>query len=68
MDQNKIIPSLWFSTEGGNISEVIDYYKNIFGSDFEDGDIVPLGKQQTANNGSHPRTHAIPHWIYHDKE
>ena len=40
---NKIVPSLWFHTDKGSISVVIDYYKNIFGNDFKAGAIVPLG-------------------------
>ena len=43
MKHNKIIPSLWFSTDSGNISIVVEYYKNIFGNDFEEGGIVPHG-------------------------
>jgi predicted 3-demethylubiquinone-9 3-methyltransferase (glyoxalase superfamily) len=49
MSYNKIIPSLWFNTESGNISMVIDYYKNIFGSDFESGNIMPLGQTPSGN-------------------
>ena len=49
MSYNKIIPSLWFNTELGNISLVIDYYKNIFGSDFEAGNIMPLGQTPSGN-------------------
>ncbi len=41
--QNKIIPSLWFSETGGNISHIIDYYKNIFGGSFEAGNVMDLG-------------------------
>jgi predicted enzyme related to lactoylglutathione lyase len=42
MTSNKIIPSLWFTADSGNISNVMEYYKNIFGTDFEAGQIVPL--------------------------
>jgi predicted 3-demethylubiquinone-9 3-methyltransferase (glyoxalase superfamily) len=49
MNQNKIIPSLWFNTDGGNISEVVEYYKNIFGSDLEEESIVPLGETPSGN-------------------
>ena len=42
MSQDKIIPSLWFNTDSGNITSVIDYYKHIFESDFEAGQIMPL--------------------------
>ncbi len=43
MGHNKIIPSLWYSTDGGYLSKVIEYYKGIFGSALEEGTIVPLG-------------------------
>jgi predicted 3-demethylubiquinone-9 3-methyltransferase (glyoxalase superfamily) len=49
MSYNKIIPSLWFNTESGNISLVIDYYKNIFGTDFEAGNVMPLGQTPSGN-------------------
>ena len=44
MLQNKIVPSLWFCKDGGNISKIIEYYKNIFGKDFQQGQIIPLGE------------------------
>ena len=43
MKQSKIVPCLWFNTEGGKISLVIDYYKNIFGKDFKESAVTPLG-------------------------
>lgn len=49
MNQNKILPCLWFCTEGGNISKLIEYYKNIFGKDFQDGQIIPLGETPSGN-------------------
>ena len=49
MNHNKIIPSLWFRTENGNISFVIEYYKNIFGKDFKEGDTVALGETPSGN-------------------
>lgn len=49
MNHNKIIPSLWFNTEAGNISNVIDYYKNIFDADFKVGTIMPLGQTPSGN-------------------
>jgi len=49
MNQNKILPCLWFCTEGGNISKLVEYYKNIFGKDFQDGQIIPLGETPTGN-------------------
>jgi predicted 3-demethylubiquinone-9 3-methyltransferase (glyoxalase superfamily) len=49
MNQNKIIPSLWFSADGGNIAKIVTYYKNIFGNNFEAGNIIPLGKTPSGN-------------------
>lgn len=43
MSNAKLIPSLWFTSKDGNISEVLDYYKKIFGDNFESGDINDLG-------------------------
>lgn len=47
--KNKIIPSLWFYTAKNNISEVIDYYKKIFGNNLEEGAIIPLGDTLSGN-------------------
>lgn len=41
--QNKLIPSLWFSATGDNISNILEYYKNIFNDVFEAGNITNLG-------------------------
>jgi predicted 3-demethylubiquinone-9 3-methyltransferase (glyoxalase superfamily) len=49
MNYHKIIPSLWFSTDDGKISKVVEYYKNIFGNDFDEGDIMPLGETPSGN-------------------
>lgn len=35
MKTNKIVPSLWFSADGGKIAGVLEYYKKIFGKNFE---------------------------------
>ena len=35
MTPNKIIPTLWFSAHAGDISQVTEYYKAIFGNDFD---------------------------------
>ncbi|MCX6305378.1 MAG: VOC family protein [Bacteroidetes bacterium] len=43
MDNNKIVPNLWFNADGGSISKIVEYYKNIFLEDFENGQIIPLG-------------------------
>jgi predicted 3-demethylubiquinone-9 3-methyltransferase (glyoxalase superfamily) len=42
MKANKIFPSLWFCNEKG-ITEVVEYYKNIFGNNLAEGRIMPLG-------------------------
>ncbi len=49
MNQNKIVPSLWFSTKGGDILQVIEYYKNVFGKDYQSGQIIPLGDTPSGN-------------------
>lgn len=41
--ENKIVPSLWFSVDGGKMSSVIEYYKAIFDEDFREGTVIPLG-------------------------
>ncbi|MCX6264425.1 MAG: VOC family protein [Bacteroidetes bacterium] len=47
MKQHKIVPCLWFHTEGGKISEVTNYYQNIFGENIQVGRIMPLGETPT---------------------
>jgi len=49
MNNNKITPSLWFISEGGSMSAIVTYYKNVFGNDFDQGNIVPLGKTPSGN-------------------
>jgi predicted 3-demethylubiquinone-9 3-methyltransferase (glyoxalase superfamily) len=49
MNINKIVPNIWFYTDGGNISKIIEYYKNIFDKDFQDGQIIPLGETPSGN-------------------
>lgn len=49
MNQNKIVPCLWFNTEAGRITEVIKYYKNIFGENFQEGTLIPLGETPSGN-------------------
>ncbi len=46
---NKIVPCLWFSADGGNIINVLDYYKNIFNDHFTQGQIIPLGQTPSGN-------------------
>lgn len=49
MNSNKITPCLWFNTKGGAISEVLEYYKNIFTNDLEEGKIMQLGETPSGN-------------------
>lgn len=49
MNKDKIIPSLWFHTPEGTLSTVVDYYKTIFGTDFESHQIMPLGQTPSGN-------------------
>jgi len=49
MNENKIVPNIWFSTKGGDIFKVIEYYKNIFSKDFHAGQIIPLGDTPSGN-------------------
>ena len=49
MNHNKIFPCIWFNADGGNIAQVVDYYKNIFGNDFKQGAIVSLGDTPSGN-------------------
>ncbi|MDR2915122.1 MAG: VOC family protein [Tannerella sp.] len=44
MNTNKIIPCLWFTADGGTISKIVGYYKDVFGSDFKEGAVIPLGE------------------------
>jgi predicted 3-demethylubiquinone-9 3-methyltransferase (glyoxalase superfamily) len=44
MSNNKIIPNIWFNADKGDISKIIEYYKKIFGKDFQEGQIIPLGE------------------------
>lgn len=44
MTHDKIVPNLWFSADGGDISKIIEYYKKIFGKDFQNGQVIPLGE------------------------
>jgi predicted 3-demethylubiquinone-9 3-methyltransferase (glyoxalase superfamily) len=49
MKQHKIVPCLWFQTEGGKMSEVTNYYQNIFGENFQAGRIISLGETPKGN-------------------
>ena len=41
---NKIIPCIWFSADGGCISVINEYYKAIFGNEFMAGQVITLGE------------------------
>ncbi|HRZ96594.1 MAG TPA: VOC family protein [Paludibacter sp.] len=43
MSNQKIIPSLWFTGVEGNMSSLLEYYKNIFGNKFEEEQITAIG-------------------------
>ena len=49
MNHNKIIPCLWFCTDNGNISKVVDYYKTIFVNDLEEKFKASLGETPSGN-------------------
>ena len=49
MKNNKIIPCLWLTTDGGHLANVIIYYKNVFGNNFQSGQIIPLGQTPSGN-------------------
>jgi predicted 3-demethylubiquinone-9 3-methyltransferase (glyoxalase superfamily) len=49
MNNDKIVPSLWFHTGDGSIAKVIQYYKGIFGDEFQHGKVVPLGETPSGN-------------------
>ena len=48
--KNKIVPSIWFYSEDGKVSEIIAYYKTVFGNDFQEGQIIPLGETPSGNS------------------
>lgn len=47
---SKIIPSIWFSTEDGEIKDILDYYKKIYNENFRHEEIVHLGKTPSGNS------------------
>lgn len=49
MTSNKIIPCIWFKTDDGAISRILDYYKAIFEHEFNEGQIIPLGETPGGN-------------------
>jgi len=49
MNSNKIVPHIWLTTEGGQISNVIRYYQTVFGKNFNTGHIIKLGQTPSGN-------------------
>lgn len=49
MAQSKITPALWFHTPDGTMQTVIAYYVTIFGTDFQAGQVIPLGNTPSGN-------------------
>jgi predicted 3-demethylubiquinone-9 3-methyltransferase (glyoxalase superfamily) len=43
-NEEKIVPSLWFSAYDGNIAKVLEYYKHIFGNECKVGNVMNLGE------------------------
>jgi predicted 3-demethylubiquinone-9 3-methyltransferase (glyoxalase superfamily) len=43
MMHQKITLSLWFHQEDGDVNQVVEYYKDIFGESFHEGPVIPLG-------------------------
>jgi len=43
MNTNKIVTCLWFYSEEASMANVTEYYKTIFGENFQAGKIIPLG-------------------------
>ena len=49
MNQSKLKPCLWFCTDEGNISGLLNYYHEIFGKDFSFEEIISLGETPSGN-------------------
>lgn len=49
MENNKIKPCIWLSADGGQLSNVIAYYKDVFSENFQEGTIIPLGHTPSGN-------------------
>jgi predicted 3-demethylubiquinone-9 3-methyltransferase (glyoxalase superfamily) len=49
MSSNKIVPCIWFTTDGGQLSKVIEYYKAAFDKDFQAEEIISLGETPSGN-------------------
>lgn len=49
MHKSKIVPCIWLTADGGQLSKTLEYYKKIFDQDFQAGRIVPLGQTLSGN-------------------
>ena len=49
MSTNKITPGIWFTSVDGTLLTIVNYYKEIFGNDFEMNQIIPLGETPSGN-------------------
>lgn len=49
MTQSKIVPALWFNADGGRVLKIIEYYKNVFGEELQNGQVIPLGETPSGN-------------------
>jgi len=49
MHKNKIVPCIWLTADGGQLSKVVEYYKEVFNKDFQAGQIIPLGQTPSGN-------------------
>jgi predicted 3-demethylubiquinone-9 3-methyltransferase (glyoxalase superfamily) len=47
---NKITPCIWLTADGGQLSNIITYYKTAFGNSFQSRNIVNLGKTPSGNS------------------
>lgn len=50
MQSNKIMTAIWFSANNGNLSILLEYYKNAFNQDFKAGSIISLGNTPSGNS------------------
>ncbi len=49
MNVQKIVPNLWFTADGGTLANIITYYQNVFGKNFQAEAIIPLGNTPSGN-------------------
>lgn len=50
METNKVVPSIWFTADAGKISNLLNYYKSVFGDAFRNGQVIPLGETPSGNS------------------